>query len=239
VQLKELSNKPAIEGLQATLEAVSRSGLFAPDGTHKDGVIILAYDTGIGGEEAREATTVNQLCHQLTDSYMGPNRVIRVKGTGEALATAIEQAQAKYAGRVLASVTIASDATMAVEARAERLMKLGRVLQIQGKNEKLGKDFYMPVPGLYDLALRVAIAEILHRTKDAAGNDIYTPEGLDFILQRLNNVALSSDGTPFTKDDIQGLLKNGILRMLPKITPINMVAAHEAYKAAQSTLRSL
>jgi hypothetical protein len=55
------------------------------------------------------------------------------------------------------------------------------------------------------------------------------------IADRLNRIALQPNNIPFTVDD----LINGIIRILPRIGPVNTADAVEAYKAAQAALQSL
>jgi hypothetical protein len=96
-----------------------------------------------------------------------------------------------------------------------RQRNMGTVLNVQNQNNR-----YIPVIGLYDVALRIAYR--LSDEENAA------------IADRLN-VLRDPNSPPFTADD----LKKGVIPFLPKTGPANLAEAVEAYKAAQQALQSL
>jgi len=188
-----------------------------------DGVIINAFDTRV-----EDTTGAIQLSQKLIDQSMG-GTIINVRGTGKALLDSIEEVIAANKGRVRAVVTTTPDRETAAIA-----MRFGNVVNVEQMPD--GKPRYMPVPKLHDLALRIAIAEMLYKNKSTGQ---YSEEGARWVYQCLDKVALAPDNKPFTVSDVMELLKRGFFRILPRIVPVDLAAAREAYIAAQAALKSL
>ena len=188
-----------------------------------DGVIINAFDTRV-----EDTTGAIQLSQKLIDQSMG-GTIINIRGTGKALLDGIEEAIEANKGRVRAVVTTTPDQATAAEA-----MRFGSVVNVEQIID--GKPRYMPVPKLHDLALRIAIAEMLYKNKSTGQ---YSEEGARWVYQCLDKVALAPDNKPFTVSDVMELLKRGFFRILPRIVPVDLAAAREAYIAAQAALKSL
>jgi hypothetical protein len=136
---------------------------------------------------------------------------------------------ATHQGRVRAVVTTTPDQETAASAT-----RFGNVINVEQMLD--GKPRYMPVPKLHDLALRIAVAEMLYKDKSTGQ---YNREGVMWVYQCLNKVALAPDNKPFTVNDVMELLKKGFFRILPRIVPVDLAAAREAYIAAQAALKSL
>jgi hypothetical protein len=201
-------------------EAALRSTLFGigVDEQRSKKPVILAYDTGI--EPNVDTTHVARAGEVAINKYLN-GMVVEIRGTGRALLDAV-RVEAQKMGPNYSVVTIAGDTTLSEirqvlvgEGKAGDNLKddLGVVINVQNPDNR-----YIPIIGLYDIALRIAY-------------DL----DQDAIVDRLNRIALNPNGIPFTKDD---LLK-GVIRILPRIAPANMAEAVEAYKAAQQALQSL
>jgi len=193
-----------------------------------DGYIINAFDSNI--EDANGAV---QMAQRLID-VTSDGRVINIRGfTGMDLIREIEKIRnsEKYRGKIRATITTAPNMDQKVLAEA---MKFGNVINVDQMKD--GKGRYMPVPGLQDLALRIALANILYKDPATSG---YTADGVNFVKDALNRIALAPDNKPFTKDDVIKQLMSGFFKILPKIVPVDLAAAREAYKAAQLVLKSL
>ena len=143
-----------------------------------------------------------------------------MRATGDALISGIERARSELGGSSnIPVVIIAGDGVMSSTEIASALAKLGRVVNVQNP----GGERYIPMVGLFDLALRIAY-------------DL----GDEKILACLNSIALNPDKKPFGPDDIEELLRrSGVIHILPKIVPVNLTEVIEAYKAAQSALESV
>jgi len=197
--------------LQSTLVTIS-----AVDENNRKPAII-AYDTGMdpqAGAAIRTGETV-------IEEYLG-GTVVVVRGTGPALYKKLKLASSAMANkfqREIAIVTIVGDETLAqIDSELDREAKsrkevLGKIINVA----KNGKNKYVPVIALYDVALRWAY-------------------GLDLeqVADRLNRIA-DPNGSHITLDD---LLK-GLIRIIPRIGPVNTAEAVEAYRAAQQALQSL
>ncbi|MBI5124419.1 MAG: hypothetical protein HZA72_03270 [Candidatus Omnitrophica bacterium] len=206
------STEPDKEALHQTLTSLVLDEKLLAKGT-----VILAYDTAL--EPKLSTTHVSKAGEVGVNRYMG-GKLINIRGTGKALLEAIQAEKARLEGQgvPLASVvTIAGDGTIK-DVGEGNLKELGKVINVQNPED----NRYIPIIGLYDLALRIAY-EL----------------GEDRILDALNRIALNPEERPFTMDDVHTLLSTGILRILPKIVPIDTAAALEAYKGAQQALISL
>ncbi|MCX5679482.1 MAG: hypothetical protein NTZ95_02250 [Candidatus Omnitrophica bacterium] len=189
-----------------------------------DGVIINAFDTTV--EDALRGTV--QAAQSLINQEAG-NRIINIRGTGSALLQAIQKAMTDNQGKVRAVVTTTPDQKIAAAAT-----QYGSVINVEQMRD--GRGRYMPVPGLQDLALRIAVANVLYKDGATGG---YTRDGARFVFWALDRVALAPDNKPFTIDDVIELLKRGFFRILPRIVPVDLAAASAAYRAAQAALKSL
>lgn len=207
---KYISND--LEALYFTLNGIG------VDEQRKNKPVILVYDTGI--EPNVDTSHVARAGEVAINKYLN-GMVVEVRGTGKALLEAV-RVQAAKIGPNYSVVTIAGNTTLdEINKEIAREGKpganinddLGTVINVQNPDNK-----YIPIIGLYDVALRIAY----DLDKDA-------------IVERLNRLALNPNGTPFTKDD----LSKGVIRILPRIAPANMTEAVEAYKAAQQALQSL
>ncbi|MCX5679002.1 MAG: UTP--glucose-1-phosphate uridylyltransferase [Candidatus Omnitrophica bacterium] len=175
----------------------------------KNKQVLILYDTAI--DPTVDTTHVAHAGEVAVKKYMN-EAIIEVRGTGKALYEAAK-AQAGNLKGPYAIVTIAGDVTLR-EIGTEGLKDLGKVINVQNPDNR-----YIPVIGLYDLALRIAY-------------DL----GDEKILECLNRIATKDPNfTPFTLED----LRKGMITILPKIRPVDMAEAVEAYKAAQAALKSL
>lgn len=183
--------------------------------------VVILFDTALDPNAG--TTGVAQAGERAIKSYLGGS-IIEVRGAGEQLLEGLREVvdnlreQAKQDGKPLdyKVVTIAGDNTLN-EVRIRGAEKqLGQVINIHQEDEN--KPCYIPIIGLYDLALRLAY-------------DL----DLDNILKHLNNIATSPNGEPFKKSD----LKRGLpIIILPKMAPVTGREV-EIYKAAEAVLRSL
>jgi hypothetical protein len=173
------------EGLAKTLTV-----LTAPSGLLNGQKVILAYDTKLDPQQ--NTSDVVAIINNVIEKKTGAKQIIVVKGTGKELLDqvkikrdALDRGQEKYT-----VITLAGDATLAPEQISEKEHKdLGRIINVKNNGDK-----QVPVIGLFDLALKIAY-EL----------------GDENILRTLNRIALSPNGTPFTMDDLQNLLKKGFL----------------------------
>lgn len=187
------------------------------------GVIINAFDTGV-----QDTQGPVQMAQALVEQELGSG-IINIRGIGKALLASIEEEARKYQGKVRAVVTTTPDKETAAAAT-----KYGSVVNVEQMMDQ--KIKYMPVPGLQNLAIRIAIANIIYKDKATKS---YTREGARFVYQALDRIALAPDNKPFTINDVMDLLKKGFFRILPRIVPVNLAAAREAYIAARAALQSL
>jgi hypothetical protein len=183
--------------------------------------VILAYDTGLDPDSGDELKKTIQAGDGPINTYLlkGNSRLIEVRKTGRELLDAVrlEAERLKNSGKKYVIVTISGDTTMNALNDKERA-ELGKVINVKNPQKQ-----HIPVIGLYDVALRIAF-EL----------------GTESILRCLNSIALNPENkNAFTKDDIDNLLKNGFISILPKIVPINTDEAREAYMAARQALKSL
>lgn len=171
--------------------------------------VLILYDTSL--DQDLDTTHVARAGEVAVNKYMN-GAVTVIRGTGKALIYAPAVLKALNAGDAI--VTIAGDATLKEIGRNE-LRNFDKIINVQNPDNR-----HIPVIGLYDLALKIAY-------------DL----GDERILECLNRIAIRgpNDPTPFTMEDI----RKGVIRILPKIRPVNMAEAVEAYKAAQAALVSL
>ncbi len=213
--IKEQSTVPDTEALKKLLVSL---GLYAKE--TERGAVIVAFDTGIFPVNV---SSVLKAGKDGINRYL-EGKVIDIRAQGPDLLTKIQDeiGRLKGAGIPLAGVVaIAGDAT--VEAMRSQPLELeaGKVAVI---NVQKPENRYIPVIGLYDLALRI----------------VYNPDDKPAILECLKQIALNPDNKPFGLDDVEELLKSRIIRILPKIIPMDMdLTIREAYRAAQAALTAL
>ncbi|MBU0605983.1 MAG: fructose-bisphosphatase class II [Candidatus Omnitrophica bacterium] len=171
--------------------------------------VLILYDTAI--DPNLDTVHIARAGEVAVNKYMN-DAITVVRGTGKALRDAPDVHKALKAGDAI--VTIAGDSTLK-EIGQDGLKDLGKIINVQNPDNR-----HIPVIGLYDLALKIAY-------------DL----GDERILECLNRIAIRgpNDPTPFTMEDI----RRGVIRILPKIRPVDMAEAVEAYKAAQAALASL
>ena len=172
--------------------------------------LILAYDTKLAPEETVGAIQAGE--HTI-QKYLGDS-LIEVRGTGQALVKGVNAAISQLKkNEKYVIVTIASDGTISeVTAPADRKI-LGKIINVKNS----GPDTYIPIIGLYDLALRIAFDDDESVERCLLSIATFKPEEL----------------REFLKDTARGFIS---------ITPakrINMNEAREAYEAAEQALRSL
>lgn len=172
--------------------------------------VLILYDTSL--DQDLDTTHVARAGEVAVNKYMN-GAVTVIRGTGKALIYAPAVLKALTAGDAI--VTIAGDATLKEIGLDELRIFFDKIINVQNPDNR-----HIPVIGLYDLALKIAY-------------DL----GDERILECLNRIAIRgpNDPTPFTMEDI----RRGVIKILPKIRPVDMVEAVEAYKAAQATLASL
>jgi len=167
--------------------------------------VVILFDTGL------VPTSVAQAGEKAIKRYLGGS-IIEVRGIGAQLLEKLPEALEGLTEYKI--VTIAGDQTLDdIKAKGkENLNKLGRIINVKANGN------YIPIIGLYDLALRLA-------------HDL----DLENILQHLNTIAVNGQNQmPFTIDD----LRKSIITILPKIGPVTGNET-EIYKAAEAVLRSL
>ncbi len=172
--------------------------------------VLILYDTAIDPD--LDTTHVARAGEVAVNKYMN-GAVTVIRGTGKALIHAPAVLKALDAGDAI--VTIAGDATLKEIGLDELRAFFDKIINVQNPDNR-----HIPVIGLYDLALKIAY-------------DL----GDERILECLNRIAIRgpNDPNPFTMEDI----RRGVIKILPKIGPVDMAEAVEAYKAAQATLASL
>ena len=177
-------------------------------------IVVLLRDTSLDPVSNAAA----QAGSAAVAKYLGDS-LIEVRGKGRSLLDrGLEQiAQLKADGKEFAVVAMVGNDTMSQIQKNER-KELGKILNITDNGGK-----YLPVIGLYDLAIRIAYEQ-----------------NPDDILLCLNRIASNPDtGRPFTRNEIEQLLKNGLIRILPRTAPVNMTEEVEAAKAAEKVLQAL
>jgi hypothetical protein len=181
--------------------------------------VVLAYDTGL--DPKSNTATVAKAVEDVLNEYLGKNAVIVVRGTGKDLLDRVRTAvdPIEKSGEKVFVVTLASDTTLNTSVISQNEQKeLGKIINVKNKGDK-----HIQVAGLFDLALRVAY-EL----------------GDESILRCLNRIAVNPNNTMgFTKDDLDELLKKGVISILPRIQRIDTSEAVEAYNAASQVLKSL
>jgi len=232
-EIAAIENKETghIRYLQATLKSKDiKTMLKALD--VDDGVIINAFDTSV--EDARGAV---QIAQKLIDQSSN-ERVINIRATGSELRRKIQEAVDSNSGRIRTLIATTSNKNIEAFVKVELKDALKNIPNFVLNVEQMrdGKGRYMPVPGLQDLAMRIAIASVVYRDK-VTGE--YSREGARFICFALERVAVSPENRPFSIDDVMKYLRNGLFRILPRIVPVDLAAARDAYIAAQAALKSL
>ncbi len=185
-------------------------------------IIVLGRDTGLDPE----ANAAAQAGKAAVEKYLGDS-LIEVRGKGKSLLEGMQaqiaqlKAEGKVEGKDFVVITIAGNTTLDQINKNDR-KDLGKIINILDAIKAGSGKNYLPIIGLYDLAIRIAYNQ-----------------DTDNILSCLNRIASNENGRPFIKDDIEKLLAEGLIRILPKIGPVNMTEAIEAYKAAEQVLRAL
>lgn len=207
-EIFEKSTEPNSKALGRFLKYLSLSG------TLDKRAVIVAYDTGL--EEDISTGHVAQAGERPINRYLD-GKLINVRSTGEKLLDHVNQARNELAraGIPYVVVTIAGNET--VSRVGEDLGKISKILNIQNPDGR-----YIPIIGLYELALRIAYE-----------SDIKS------ILSCLNRIGFNPNNTNFTQADVEELLINGIIRILPRIVIIDMGERIKAYKGSQRVLMSL
>jgi len=190
--------------------------------------LVVLYDTGLapGSQTGTLAKEIEDKVRKyFHDSF------IEIRGNGAGLLDNFlgdrDAQKAIDEGAVV--VTIAGEETMkAIDTeRSQEKGKLGKVLQVRSK-DKSGKYLYLPVIGLYDLAIKIA-------NKDRVGIERFFENFAD---------TMGENDTPIsvTDDDINHLIQDGglfVLRILPRTKAVDLDEARAAYQAAQLALKSL
>jgi hypothetical protein len=207
-------------GLRETLQRIFVSGIARKP-------VIITYDTALE-PRSREAVQAGE---KAVEGYLGGSLFV-VRKTGKAVLAGIDEAVAELAKKIgkqpqeikinvdYTLVTIAGDATLAVPevAGAKDRGTLGKILNVQTDGR-----LYMPIIGMYDLALKIAYD--------------FEPEKL---AECLNRIALNTaTGQPFTPEEVADFLRKGLIPVLPRIGPVDTNEAAAAYKAAQAVLQAL
>jgi mannose-6-phosphate isomerase class I len=214
--LKKYAAEPSVQELVATMETIAEMV-----GEAVDMVVILAYDTGMAQRDAGTddgSLLTSRLVESVLNKHLGDvgkNLVVTLNGSGAGLAHQIEAERSRLerqGKKVRSVVAIAGSAT--VQQNGDALQKLGTVLSVHS-----APGFYNAIPDLYDLALRIAY------------------ERLDVIdcLRRISVPPAADD----EGSDLLRPLTGGIIRVLPKIRPVNLEAEREAQQTVQHALRSL
>jgi len=221
-EIYERSTVPERDSLKSYLDSIAYN-----ETALDNEVDVILYDTGV--DMNMPTAHVEQAGERSINRYID-GRLVNIRSTGAKLLELgkAEVARLTAAGKKVRVVSIAGNATMKEKIKdksgkdtdqgvGEGLKSLGKVLNIQNPDGR-----YIPVIGLYELALRIA--------RDSSIED---------ITECLNRIALNPGNKPFTRDEVESLLTRGVLQLLPKIVPVNTAEAAEAYKAAQQALASV
>ncbi len=207
-RVKYINEKYVNEDKEEMRGTIARIGINI--GLLKGKKLILAYDTKLAPEETVDVIQAGD--HRIRE-YLG-NSLIEIRGTGRALVNGIDDAIARLGtDEQYVVVTIAGDGTMKQVPDSERDI-LGKIINVQNPDD--GR--YIPIIGLYDLALRVAFED---------------RESIEKCLKRIDPNVRPEDVDKFLED-----ARRGFISITPA-KPINMNEAREAYLAAEQALRSL
>lgn len=192
----------------------------------QDKKLILAFDTALDPNNRDVLTGAVRSVETKVNKYLR-GALIEVRGTGKALAERVEEEANALKGKAnYIVVTIAGDRTIS-EVDKQNIPVLGKVINL-GIKEESGKITPVPVMALYEFALRLAFDQDLSR--------------LRMCLERIMDEEMNKLNGGLSYDEIINSLVNNehkIVRILPRIAPINFNAAREAYKAAQAAAMSL
>ena len=205
---------PDIAAMEATMMPLA----FNKEGLTKEGKVVVVWDNGVSDVET---THVALQASRLVEKYLG-DAVINVRGDKDTILSQVRDIVLREPN-IRAIITITNDKTLGandaetgatIEAGLKALHEKSRILSVQNMD---GKDrLFVPVPALYDLALRIGfeqpIADCLARIGIATATD--------------------ENGRPI--DPMSDLWK--ILRIIPRAKPINVGAEAEAQKAAKNAL---
>ncbi|MDP3788926.1 MAG: hypothetical protein Q8R48_00810, partial [Candidatus Omnitrophota bacterium] len=208
-----------IEALESTLLSLGTN----KEALAKDGKVMIIWDTAIS-DTATNA--VAQQTAKLIDKRLGEGAAINIRGNGTNSAKLLGEVQ-KYLGseNIRAIITIAGDKTLkadapmggTVEEALQKLHERSKVLNVQSKDAE-GNPLFIQVPALYNLALSIGYE---------------MPQ--DKIIQCLQNIGIVIDdnGKPI---DPMSILTEKIVRILPRIRPVDMNADAEAQTLARKAV---
>mgnify|MGYP003392737759 CR=1 FL=1 len=210
---------PNIADLESTLSVIAlNKEAFA-----KDGKVVIVSDTGISDAVTPD---VYQKTAKLVSKYLD-DAVIHVRGKGAELPALVESAI--KGEKIRAIVTMAGDGTLNAKTADGRnvmdalsaLHDKSRILDIQSKDSD-GNRLFIQVPALYNLALSI-------------GYEMPNEK----IMQCLQSIGIVIDanGNPI---DPMIILTEKLVRILPRIRPVDMDADTRAQTLARKALeRSL
>ena len=198
-------------GLKTTLFTIA-----APETSKK--IVLMGYDSGMDTTSNVTARSTEVIVNKYLD-----NTLIEVRATGTALVNRMKEEAAKLKGQNsdIVVITVTGDVTLNQLSNTEK-ENLGKILDVENI---VSANEIRPIPviGLYDLVLRIAYGQDIERD----------------ILPCLNRIASKANGDTFKKTDIERLLSQGLLRIIPRAMPVNMSEATEIHKAAQAVAQAL
>ncbi|MDO8536020.1 MAG: hypothetical protein Q7S30_03310 [Candidatus Omnitrophota bacterium] len=210
-----------IKALESTLLSLGTN----KDALAKDGKVMIIWDTAISDNDNTNAAA--QQTAKLIDERLGEGAAIHIRGNGENSAKLLAEVD-RYlkSENVRAIVTIAGDKTLkapapiggTVEEALQKLHEKSKVLNVQSKDTE--GPLFIQVPALYNLALSI-------------GYEM----GEERIIQCLQSIGIVVDdnGKPI---DPMSILTEKIVRILPKIRPVDMNADTLAQTLARKALET-
>lgn len=205
------SLKQEATGLQGTYTDILKKKMAGE--TMKE--VVLIHDTALD-PEVNIGGVARALEQAITTNYPHIS-LTEVRGTGQALLEKAGQvirgfeSDGKTNGKEFVVITIKGKDDL-----SETFKKLGKVLEVDATGGR-----YIPLIGIYSVALRIALGIIDDKT-----------------VMLLNAIAYNGEQMPFTIDDLQRSF-NFIIKILPKIDRVDPSEAAAAYKAAEQVLRAL
>ncbi len=230
---------------------------------HKKGIVIVAGDSNLCGRTGEDASVEDILrwewigkanLESAIQRAMGENEdIIFIRGRGANLVTRVKQQLAACQRRGIAVrkvVTVAHKATaedIYVDPETGRRLSITDALteELRTPEESLLLSIntseldtkenihrsYLPIMRLYRLALMFAHDYV---TYDRVSNRLVYTKEREFkdCLRQIVRAEVADD-------EILEWLKNRIIKLLPKITPIEFEKARDAYKAAKQALIAL
>lgn len=212
---KEITDRD-IKELENNLFFIVREGIHL-----NGGKIIIVWDTGISDARTNETILKTQ---NLVTKYLG-DAVINVRGTGEEMLDAANKEAQNEKGNIRAIVTITGDKTLriktlsgkTIEEELTALHDKSKVLNIQDK-DKDNKPLHIQVPGLTNLAISIGF------------------ELNDKIARCLANIGYAFDAVGNPIIDPIAILTQKVIRILPRIRPIDISAEAEAQRLAKESV---